>query len=229
MPSSSCSCLFHHDVQFEKMLYDNAQLVATYLAGYQAAVAVANSSSSSSSSSAAAAASGTLQRGGSAAAEHYAQVARGVLDYMRRDLLTPQGGVCSAQVSGAPVLGCVDLLCLIGKGDGSWVHQCCSSKLMARSVALRPSDVMRAGMCRMQRALIPLQARRWKASSTCGRTRCGAVGVVAGRLGVWVCIRLCKIDWVCRRGAMAETTLIASKAAFILFLEHTLLHTTRRR
>lgn len=53
---------------FEKMLYDNAQLVSVYLEAFQAT-------------------GSTL----------YAQVARETLDYVLRDLSTPEGGFCSSE------------------------------------------------------------------------------------------------------------------------------------
>ena len=52
---------------FEKMLYDNAQLVIAYLEGYQATGRV-----------------------------FYADVARDVLDYLAREMTAPEGGFCSA-------------------------------------------------------------------------------------------------------------------------------------
>lgn len=55
--------------QFEKMLYDGPQLASTYLSAFQA----------------------TGNR-------RYALVARGVLDYLRRDMTHPEGGLFSAEV-----------------------------------------------------------------------------------------------------------------------------------
>ncbi|KXZ53965.1 hypothetical protein GPECTOR_6g884 [Gonium pectorale] len=57
-----------HVPHFEKMLYDNPQLAATYTAAFQL----------------------TGER-------RYAQVVRGVLDYLLRDLASPQGGLYSAE------------------------------------------------------------------------------------------------------------------------------------
>ena len=51
------------------MLYDGPQLASSYLSAFQA----------------------TGDR-------HYAQVARGVLDYLRRDMTHPEGGLFSAEV-----------------------------------------------------------------------------------------------------------------------------------
>ncbi|MEW5301111.1 MAG: hypothetical protein WDW36_003991 [Sanguina aurantia] len=59
---------FFHVPHFEKMLYDNTQLASTYLAAYQAT-----------------------------GDEQYAQVARGVLDYMRRGMTHPEGGLFCAE------------------------------------------------------------------------------------------------------------------------------------
>lgn len=63
---------FWHVPHFEKMLYDNPQLVLTYLDTFRVT-------------------------GGE---EQYAFVARGVLDYLRRDMTHPEGGIYSAEVSG---------------------------------------------------------------------------------------------------------------------------------
>ena len=60
---------FWHIPHFEKMLYDNPQLACTYLDAF--------------------ALTGDRQ---------YAEVARGVLDYLRRDMTHPQGGIFSAEV-----------------------------------------------------------------------------------------------------------------------------------
>lgn len=59
-----------HVPHFEKMLYDNAQLVRAYLDAFAL----------------------TQDPG-------FAWVARGVLDYLRRDMLDSQGGVYSAEVN----------------------------------------------------------------------------------------------------------------------------------
>eukprot|EP00877_Chromochloris_zofingiensis_P013089 jgi/Chrzof1/8033/UNPLg00078.t1 len=60
---------FWHVPHFEKMLYDNPQLVLTYLDTFRVT-------------------------GGE---EQYAFVARGVLDYLRRDMTHPEGGIYSAE------------------------------------------------------------------------------------------------------------------------------------
>jgi len=57
------------DSQFEKMLYDGPQLALTYLSAFQL---TENQS--------------------------YATVARGILDYLRRDMTHPEGGIFSAEV-----------------------------------------------------------------------------------------------------------------------------------
>lgn len=58
-----------HIPHFEKMLYDNPQLANTYLDAF--------------------ALTGDHQ---------FAQVARGILDYLRRDMTHPKGGIFSAEV-----------------------------------------------------------------------------------------------------------------------------------
>ena len=58
-----------HIPHFEKMLYDNPQLASTYLDAF--------------------ALTGDHQ---------FAQVARGILDYLRRDMTHPKGGIFSAEV-----------------------------------------------------------------------------------------------------------------------------------
>ena len=58
-----------HIPHFEKMLYDNPQLACTYLDAF----AVTKDQS-------------------------YAEVARGILDYLRRDMTHPLGGIFSAEV-----------------------------------------------------------------------------------------------------------------------------------
>lgn len=60
---------FWHIPHFEKMLYDNPQLASTYLDAF--------------------ALTGHRQ---------YAEVARGVLDYLMRDMTHPKGGIFSAEV-----------------------------------------------------------------------------------------------------------------------------------
>lgn len=60
---------FWHIPHFEKMLYDNPQLASTYLDAF--------------------ALTGDRQ---------YAEVARGVLDYLMRDMTHPLGGIFSAEV-----------------------------------------------------------------------------------------------------------------------------------
>ncbi|GFR51902.1 hypothetical protein Agub_g14278 [Astrephomene gubernaculifera] len=62
-----------HVPHFEKMLYDNPQLAATYLAAVQLT-----------------------------GEDQYARVARGVLDYLLRDLSSPQGGLYSAEDADSP-------------------------------------------------------------------------------------------------------------------------------
>lgn len=62
---------FWHIPHFEKMLYDNPQLASTYLDAF--------------------ALTGDRQ---------HAEVARGVLDYLMRDMTHPQGGIFSAEVRG---------------------------------------------------------------------------------------------------------------------------------
>jgi len=59
-----------HIPHFEKMLYDNPQLASTYLDAF--------------------AVTGDRQ---------FAEVARGILDYLRRDMTHPKGGIFSAEVS----------------------------------------------------------------------------------------------------------------------------------
>ena len=62
---------FWHIPHFEKMLYDNPQLASSYLDAF--------------------ALTGDRQ---------YAEVARGVLDYLMRDMTHRQGGIFSAEVQG---------------------------------------------------------------------------------------------------------------------------------
>ncbi|MEI6351751.1 MAG: thioredoxin domain-containing protein [Verrucomicrobiota bacterium] len=65
---------FWHVPHFEKMLYDQAQLASAYLDAFQAT------------------------------GEHrYAEVARDVLDYVRRDLTSPEGGFYSAEDADSPL------------------------------------------------------------------------------------------------------------------------------
>ena len=59
---------YYHVPHFEKMMYDNAQLAATYVAAYRMT-----------------------------GDERYALIARGVLDYVLRDMTSPDGGVYSAE------------------------------------------------------------------------------------------------------------------------------------
>lgn len=68
---------FWHVPHFEKMLYDNPQLADTYLAAFQL--------------------SGDAR---------YAATARGILDYLRRDMTHPDGGIFSAEVGGACAWTC---------------------------------------------------------------------------------------------------------------------------
>lgn len=60
---------FWHIPHFEKMLYDNPQLASTYLDAF--------------------ALTGDQQ---------FARTARGILDYLRRDMTHPQGGIFAAEV-----------------------------------------------------------------------------------------------------------------------------------
>eukprot|EP00884_Botryococcus_braunii_P010010 jgi/Botrbrau1/1900/Bobra.0005s0016.2 len=59
---------FWHVPHFEKMLYDNAQLVVTYLDAFR------------------------IRKD-----QHYSGVARGILDYLMRDMTHPEGGIYSAE------------------------------------------------------------------------------------------------------------------------------------
>ena len=85
---------YWHVPHFEKMLYDNPQLADTYLAAFQL--------------------SGDAR---------YAATARGILDYLRRDMTHPQGGIFSAEVCllfplaflvPALIKPCLSLLCTVG-------------------------------------------------------------------------------------------------------------------
>lgn len=60
---------YWHVPHFEKMLYDNPQLADTYLTAFQFSQDT-----------------------------RYAATARGILDYLRRDMTHPQGGIFSAEV-----------------------------------------------------------------------------------------------------------------------------------
>lgn len=62
-----------HIPHFEKMLYDNPQLACTYLDAF------------------------SLTQD-----PQFAEVARGILDYLRRDMTHPQGGIFSAEVMHKP-------------------------------------------------------------------------------------------------------------------------------
>ena len=62
-----------HIPHFEKMLYDNPQLASTYLDAFAL----------------------TGDRA-------FAEVARGILDYLRRDMTHPKGGIFSAEVQLSP-------------------------------------------------------------------------------------------------------------------------------
>lgn len=122
--SLSCSVdEFWHVPHFEKMLYDNPQLALTYLDAFRVTLARQRSGSSSSGSAPAATAAadagaalaspiaasssgaaGDSSSGVSTADEVlydprvYATVVRGVLDYLRRDMTHPEGGLYSAEV-----------------------------------------------------------------------------------------------------------------------------------
>lgn len=112
---------------FEKMLYDNPQLALTYLDAFRVTLARQRGSSSSSAPAATAAAdagaalaspiadggqagtssSGAAGDSGVSTADEvlydpraYATVVRGVLDYLRRDMTHPDGGLYSAEVGG---------------------------------------------------------------------------------------------------------------------------------
>jgi len=120
---------FWHVPHFEKMLYDNPQLALTYLDAFRITLAKQRSSSSNGSSGSSAAAvaaadaGAALQSpiagssadvGGSSSSSSagfnadeevlydprvYATVVRGVLDYLRRDMTHPEGGLYSAEVN----------------------------------------------------------------------------------------------------------------------------------
>lgn len=95
------------------MLYDNPQLALTYLDAFRLTLAQQHNSGSSSGTSPAAAAA--ADAGAPAAGSSnkrakleddrslkdprvYATVVRGVLDYLRRDMTHPDGGIFSAEV-----------------------------------------------------------------------------------------------------------------------------------
>lgn len=61
---------FWHIPHFEKMLYDNPQLACTYLDAF------------------------ALTKN-----QDFARTARGILDYLKRDMTHPQGGIFSAEAS----------------------------------------------------------------------------------------------------------------------------------
>lgn len=114
---------------FEKMLYDNPQLALTYLDAFRITLAKQRGSSSGSTPAAAAAAdagaalaspvggssgssSGTSGGSGVSTSDEvlydprvYATVVRGVLDYLRRDMTHPEGGLYSAEVCRLAVWG----------------------------------------------------------------------------------------------------------------------------
>jgi uncharacterized protein YyaL (SSP411 family) len=85
------------------MLYDNPQLAVTYLDAFKitlaaqrrkaAALDTADSSSNKVLGLA-------VEDGPLAEPRVYAQVVRGVLDYLRRDMTHPEGGLYSAEVRG---------------------------------------------------------------------------------------------------------------------------------
>jgi uncharacterized protein YyaL (SSP411 family) len=69
-PPTRCSVDEHwHVPHFEKMLYDNAQLASSYVEAFQL--------------------TGDTR---------YAEVARGILDYVMRDMTHPEGGLYAAEV-----------------------------------------------------------------------------------------------------------------------------------
>jgi hypothetical protein len=113
---------FWHVPHFEKMLYDNPQLALTYLDAFRitlakqrspAAAAAADAGAALASSltgsnadiSSAGGVSGTASGSGVSTSDEvlydprvYATVVRGVLDYLRRDMTHPEGGLYSAEV-----------------------------------------------------------------------------------------------------------------------------------
>ncbi|KIZ00188.1 Spermatogeneis-associated protein, partial [Monoraphidium neglectum] len=85
---------------FEKMLYDNPQLVSTYLDAIAADAAAAAPLPAPAGAPAGAPHAGDGPRGGgggSGAAEWGVFAVRGVLDYLLRDMRHPQGGFFSAE------------------------------------------------------------------------------------------------------------------------------------
>jgi hypothetical protein len=122
-----CHCCCHsvdeywHVPHFEKMLYDNPQLALTYLDAFRVTLPKQRSSSSSNPGDAADAAAALASPSGSSGGgsggdgtsgdsgvttadevlydpRAYATVVRGVLDYLRRDMTHPEGGLYSAEV-----------------------------------------------------------------------------------------------------------------------------------
>jgi uncharacterized protein YyaL (SSP411 family)/aryl-alcohol dehydrogenase-like predicted oxidoreductase len=89
---------------FEKMLYDNALLARVYLEGYQVALSQegwrgdseALASGSEAGAVAAGSDSGAVAAGSDSGAAFYRRIAREVLDYILREMTSPEGGFYSA-------------------------------------------------------------------------------------------------------------------------------------
>jgi hypothetical protein len=152
-----------------QMLYDNPQLVSTYLDAIAAASAVAarSSSSATSGSSVAAGTAAAAARAGPAsssaavlevgAVDDWGVFAvRGVLDYLIRDMTHPEGGIFSAEV------GDEGRVVRAGVGDGTNFPMPSESKTY-----VHPS---RHTQHRMPTALIRRVGRRRRGRSTCGAT-----------------------------------------------------------
>lgn len=129
---------YWHVPHFEKMMYDNPQLALTYLDAFRitlaaqkqrqqhqqagssaapGAVAAADSGAALVTPAAAAAQAGAAAAAGLGVEDErladprvYATVVRGVLDYMRRDMTHPQGGLYSAEVRAATLAGMVAIV-----------------------------------------------------------------------------------------------------------------------
>lgn len=96
----------------------------------------------------------------------YAWVARGVLDYMMRDMTHPEGGIFSAEVPAAPsCAGCTQGLQHVDQAVRIIV--CTDVRLLRRE---QHPMAVHCSVCRMQTAWIQQPTPRRRAPSTCGPT-----------------------------------------------------------
>ncbi len=70
-----------------QMLYDNPQLASTYISAFQLALALEAAGNP-----------------GEVTSQELSLVVRGILDYLRRDMTHPEGGLYSAEVSDCMIM-----------------------------------------------------------------------------------------------------------------------------